>query len=298
MVDVVLDYRLMERVHRRTLLGIRFWDAALDAQIGDGLTVTLAPVENTGMTIAAYRTRSGIYAFDNIPGMRDLENSRDDDSVGSPPPTRSYVLDIDDTSGRFSGVAQVVNLPLPYRGLFLVDGDIGSPGEITRGFSLYSSITRTPPSQYVCVRGDLVNTDSGLPAADALVRVRTDDGSSWYGLSDREGRFSVLMPYPYLDVAYGSSPPVSEGLRLFQRTWNITLTVQYSPASLEPVPGSDKPSYFSILDQGQALIYPQLTGSPVGGVDELVTQLNYGRDLVVSTDGVSELHVSPTGSPT
>lgn len=298
MIDVVPEYRLMERVKRRTLLGIRFWDPALDAQIADGLRVTLAPVENTGRTITAYRTRSGIFAFDNIPSMHDLETAWDDDSIGSPPPTRSYVLDIEDPGGRFSGVAQMVNLPLPYRGLFLIDTDPGSPDDSTKGFSLYSSITRTPPSQYVCVRGDLVDTHSGLPAADALLRVRTDEGSSWYGLSDREGRFSVLMPYPYLHVAYGSSPPVSDGLRLFQRTWNITLSVQYSPSTLEPVPGSDKPSYFSILDQGQALIHPQFPVSPAEGVDELITQLNYGRELVVSTDGVSELHVSPTGSPT
>ncbi|ESQ15771.1 MAG TPA: hypothetical protein DDY14_09280 [Chromatiaceae bacterium] len=298
MLDVVPEYRLMERVKRRTLLGIRFWDPALDAQIADGLRVTLTPVENTRRTITAYRTRSGIYAFDNIPGLHVLETAWDDDSIGSPPPTHSYVLDIEDASGRFSGVAQVVYLPLPYPGLFLIDSDPGSPNDSTKGFSLYSSITRTPPAQYACVCGDLVDAHSGMPAADALLRVRTDDGSSWYGLSDREGRFSVLMPYPYLHVAYGSSPPLSDGLRLFQRTWNITLSVQYSPASLDPVPGSDKPSYISILNQGQALIYPQLPGSPAGGFDELITQLNYGRDLVVSTDGVSELHVSPIGSPT
>ena len=297
MVDTVMGYQLMERVKRCTLLGIRFWDPALDAQIKDGLKVTLAPAENTEKTITAYRTRSGIYAFDNIPGMRELETSMNDDEISSPPQIRSYVLDIEDVSGRFSGVAQVVNLPLPYSGLFLVDSDIGSPGEITKGFNLYSSIIRTSPSQYVCVRGELVDSDNDLPAVNALLRVQTDDGSSWYGLSDQDGKFSVMMPYPYLHVAYGSSPPVSDGLRLFQRTWNIALSVLYSPSALEPVPGSDKPSYFSVLKQSQALIYQHSPGSAAGEIDELTTQLNYGRDLVVSTDGFSELHISPTGSP-
>lgn len=298
MIDRVVDYRLVERLARRTLLGIRFWDPALDAQIKDGLKVTLAPVDNTGKTIEAYRTRGGIYAFDNIPGMRELETGLDDRGIGSPLQTRSYVLNVDDGSGRFSGVAQVVSLPLPYPGLFLVDSDIGSPGEITKGFNLYSSITRTPPSQYVCVRGELIDADNGLPAADALVSVRADDGSSWYSLSDREGKFSVMMPYPYLHVAFGSSPPVNDGMRLFQRTWNLALSVLYSPSALEPVPGSDKQSYFSVLNQSQALIYQHTPGSAAGEIEELTTQLSYGRDLVVSTDGFSELYVSPTGSPT
>ena len=105
MVNMVFEYQLLERIGRRTLLGIRFWDPALDVQIKDGLRVMLSPVENIDKTIIAYRTHGGIYAFDNIPGMREVETTLSEDSIGSPFETRAYVLTVGDMTGQFSDVA-------------------------------------------------------------------------------------------------------------------------------------------------------------------------------------------------
>jgi hypothetical protein len=297
MFDRLPRHQILERVGRRTLLGIRFWDPALDVQIRDGLQVTLTPLESGAKSLGAYLTRSGIYAFDGIPGLHDLETRVTGPAAVSPDMQRAFVLQVEDRSGQFTGAAQIVQLPLPYPGLYLVDSEIGSPGERPRGFNLYSSVNRQPIAQYTSVRGQLMDTDSNLPAAHALLRIQTEEGSSWYGLSDGNGQFSVLLPYPFLHVTYGSSPPVNDGVRLFQRVWNLSLAVMYAPSALEAVPGTDRPSYFSILNQGQALIYQHSPGSATGEVIELTTQLNYGRNLVVATDGFSELYISPTGSP-
>lgn len=293
MVNTLPQYQVTERVGRRTLLGIRFWDPALDTQIHDGLSVTLSPADNTDKTVTAHRTRSGIYAFDGIPGLYDLETGGDGSTVASPAQLHAYVLDVEDLTGQYSGVAQVINLPLSYSGLFLVNSNTGSPAQPAKGFNLYSSITRMPQAQYTCIRGELINTQNNQSASNALVKVQTEDGAVWYGLSDDDGKFSVLMPYPVLHVTYGSSPPVNDGIHLFQRTWNITLSVMYAPSAQQAVPGSDKPGYSSILSQSPALIHPQAPGSPPGGSNQLTLQLNYGRDLVVSTDSFSELYISP-----
>lgn len=297
MSEPAVEYVFLERVRRRTLLGIRFWDPALDAQIADDLRVTLSPLDNPGKIVVAYRTRSGIYAFDGIPGMQEQETGSSGVDLSSPPTQRSYILTVDDPGGQFTTVAQVVNLPLPYSGLFLVDDEFGSPDSRPRGFNLYSAVSRLPQSQYVFVRGDLIDAQSSAPAAHALVRVITEEDISWFGIADDLGRFCVMMPYPFLHITYGSSPPVNDGVRLFQRAWNIRVSVMYAPGAQVAVPGTDTPGYFSVLGQGQSLVYLHSPGSAAGEASEISTQLNYGRDLVVSTDGFSELYVSPTGSP-
>ncbi len=138
----MLEYRHLETVSRKSLLGIRFWDPALNAKIGFGLDAVLYPLDNIRKRVSANYTRSGIYAFNNIPGMYDVETQSQDEAAASPPASRQYVLEVQDTRERFAPVALQIELPLPYNGLFLVDDDSGSPATAPRGFILYSSINR------------------------------------------------------------------------------------------------------------------------------------------------------------
>ena len=297
----MLNYQILERVSQISLLGIRFWDPALDVQILKGLRATLAPIENVRQVRHATRTASGVYAFNNIPGMLNFENGIESTEVlsppGSPSLSRTYLLEVEDSERRFTGVSLLIDLPLPYAGLFLVDDDAGSPSNTPKGFNLYSSITRSTARQYTCVRGELINRVTGLPAAHALVRVQTEDEFSWFGIADEKGRFAIMLPYPFLSVSFGGSPPTVEGIRLSERTWNIQVSVMYDLLTQQFIRGALRPDYSSILSQNQALIYTQAPETAAGEVAELQAVLVYGRDLIVKTDGFSELYVGPTGSP-
>lgn len=293
------NYQILETISRNTLLGIRFWDPALDEQIHFGLNVTLYSVNNHFKKINATCTRSGIYAFNDIPGMIDLETPLTDENAvsASPVEPKQYVLEVHDPKERFVNVALLIDLPLPYKGIFLVDDDSASPANPPRGFNLYSSINRSSASQFTFIRGELINRISEKPAANAVVRIETEDEFRWYGISDNDGKFSVMMPYPFLNISFGSSPPSNEGVRLFQRTWTISINVFYEPLAQLDLTGSELPDYSSVLNQEQAFIYTESPDTDVGEVMEMPAELVYGRDLIAKTEGFSELYIGQTGSP-
>lgn len=295
-MNSAVEYQFLERISCKTLLGIRFWDVALNSQVGDGLQVSLHAQENTRKKISAFRTRSNVYAFASIPGMIQQE-AHAETEISSPALTRSFIVEVQDAQRRFSPAAFIVDLPLPYDGIFLVDDNSSSPALTPRGFNLYSSAHRIAAPQFTFLRGDLLDRNSGQPAAYAVVRVENEEGFSWYGIADEEGKFAVMLPYPLLHIAFGSSPPTSDGIRLVERTWNVTVTVLYEPLNLTPLPGSDLPEYSSILSQGQAFLYTESPDTDVGEVSELQAELVYGRDVVITTAGFSELYVSASGSP-
>ncbi len=295
-LNPLLEYTWLETVSLKNLFGIRFWDPALDSQIGEGLRVVLYPQENTRKKTLAYRTRSNVYTFSSIPGMI-LHETVADEELASPSATKNFIVEVNDLRNRYNSAAFSVELPLPYNGIFLVDDDSASPSDAPRGFNLYSSINRLPASQFTFLRGELINRSTEEPAAHALIQVENEQRFSWYGLADENGKFAVMLPYPLLDISFGSSPPTSDGVRLFERTWTVSVSVMYEPLSLIELPGTDLPEYSSILSQGQAFIYTESPETDVGEVNELQAELVYGRDLVIKTAGYSELYVSPSGSP-
>ena len=58
-------------------------------QIRDGLAVTARPEAASGPWVDAFRTASGLYAFQGLPGLRDYENGIVD--LLSSPPDRSTI---------------------------------------------------------------------------------------------------------------------------------------------------------------------------------------------------------------
>jgi hypothetical protein len=291
-----MEYQFLERISCKTLLGIRFWDVALDTPVSDDLQVTLHALDYTRKKISAFRTRSGVYAFASIPGMISHETQAES-GISSPQTIRSFVVEVFDTKRCFTPAAFMVDLPLPYNGIFLVDDTNASPALTPRGFNLYSSPHRPVAPQFTFLRGDLIDRNTELPAAHALIRVENEEGLSWYGIADADGKFAVMLPYPLLHIAFGSSPPFNDGIRLTERSWSLTVTVLYEPLNLTSLPGSDLPEYSSILSQGQGFLYTESPDTDVGETSELQAELVYGRDVVVTTAGFSELYVSASGSP-
>ena len=59
--------KMAERVTQFTPLGIRFWDSVLDKQVSDHLLIKAYPTAGFRPVINAFRTASGIYAFQGLP---------------------------------------------------------------------------------------------------------------------------------------------------------------------------------------------------------------------------------------
>lgn len=291
-------YQVIEKISTYTPLGIRFWDPVLDNQIRDALTVTARPEFSPRPVITAYRTRSGVYAFNGLSNMRDIEHgSSRADSVSSPPTSHSFVIEVRDERRRYVDVGFKVDLPLSYKGLFLSNLPSSPPSGSPKGFNLYSAATRTPPALVTAVRGELFAIAADKPAAHALVRITTEDGFSWFGLADEQGRFAAVMPYPTLIDGIGGSPTANNRKPLYEQTWNLAIEVLFEPTHLQELPGSRMKDYKSILNQSQAQIWPispKKGGLPIANQH---VQLEFGKEVILKTAGLSKLLVSPAASP-
>jgi len=290
---------LLEEFTVFTPLGIRFWDAALNHQIRDGLVVRAWSSSAVRTVVEAHRTASDVYAFRRLPGLLSVEYpDRDAEMLASPPEERAFVVQVEDTRGRYVSAAFEVVLPLPYSGVFLRPA-AGSPPTTLPGFLLYSATTRPRPSSMAVVRGDLVHWDVASPerldrpAAHALVVLEGPSGEFAVGVADARGRYMVVLPYPELDQPTGSPP--SQGRPLFDQTWTLSLSVRYDPARLVALSGTRIPDYGSVLNQGVAEVWESLTSPPEAGISSsaIDVELTYGRDLVVRTSGSSSLLVTP-----
>jgi hypothetical protein len=63
---LVTRFPLLERQAIYTLLGVRFWDRALDEVVRDGLQVTAWPEGRTEVASTAFRKAAGVYTFRDL----------------------------------------------------------------------------------------------------------------------------------------------------------------------------------------------------------------------------------------
>jgi hypothetical protein len=295
-LDMTVD--VLERISTFTTLGLRFWEAALDQQVRDGLVVTARPaIARTVPRRAATRTLSGVYAFPGLPGLRDVEHGLAGPG-DSPGERRRFVIEVDDALRRYVPVAFDVELPLPYRGVFLFGGLHDSPGERPLGMLLYAAATRRRPTWIGAVAGELVDAATRRPAAHALLAATDPNGEVWHGVADEGGRFSVWMAYPAIEELPAGSPQPAGGVPLLERTWPIRLEVFYSPDTRRALPGTRLPDYGSVLTQQPAVVWdeaPEAGGAPAL---DWTGELRLGRELNPRTTGMTQLLVGPeTTSP-
>jgi hypothetical protein len=296
---------LLETVTTVTLLGICFWDAAEDKQVSDGLRVTAWPATAPGLVVRAFRTASGYYAFQGLPGLEDLENpaAAERDTIGSPPEARPFIVEVRDPLNRFLPLRFDVALPLPYSGLYrpgapaspLADSP---PADDLVRFYLFSTPSRDPAPGSVAVRACLVEWNSGRPAAFARLEIevhgrRRNDNRRWYGLADERGCVAVLFPYPTFVTRLGASPP---GLPLSQQVWPLTVRVRYRPSLAAGLAVGEPPRLDQLTDDDslpEATLWPTESGPDTAALNR---DLKFASELVLRTGRQPTLWVSP-GAP-
>jgi len=280
----------LERLQTTTLLGIRFWDPARERQITDGLSVTATPVAAAyAAPTVAFRTRSGIYAFQGMPGLRAFEHGVADGT--SPPPAMPYLIHITDAQQRFLATVVEIELPLPYRGLYRPGGLLSPPeDDAAANFYLFSAPTRTPLPGMAVVRAQLYDQINARPAAFALIEVQTPTGL-WFGLTAPNGSAAVIFPYPLFtrSLKNGSPPPLAE-----PQQWPLTVRIYYEPAVVVFPNGQTIPDLRTIRRQQPAQLFPA-QGGPA--VSEQTGQLIFEEETRLTTGGLSHLLIAPALSP-
>lgn len=277
--------KVLDRITRTALLGIRFWDRVTGRPVSDGLEV----VESTSGK-RAVPNRSGVFVLHELPGLRASEFGAGDDAFWASPPAASTIgFTVVDRLGQFLPFAFTADVP--FRGLFAEDcGLIASPPDaVVGGVPLFSAPSRIAPAGMAAVRADLWDVAADAPAAWAVLEVSSGPGLVHRGVADARGRTVVLLPYPEPPWHSSSPPPGSRSLS--EQTWPVTLAVHYAPAQGSP-PLPD-PASGAIPDLCSVLTQPTGTllaaDSPSTALGPQI--LTFGRELVLRTSDQSVLHV-------
>ena len=287
----------LERHWTFTPLGIRFWDPVTNAPVRDGLRVTAHSEVPFATPLQAFQTASGLYAFQGLAGLRDLEFSQGA-APGSPPELERYVVEVSDDRRRFLPTAFSLDLPLPYRGAFLNGGlasQASPPGQGLPGFFLFSAPTRLSAPGLSALRASLVERSTGRAVPYALLEVDVG-GDSWVGIADAAGQLAVLFPSPTFARNLPASPPFSgeEAAPAQDQVWPVTVRLRFDPGAQSFFDGIRAPDLRSLLTQPPALIWATEAGPPQ---TEWSGELVFGQELYLRTAGRSELLVEAAGSP-
>ncbi len=284
-----------------TPLGIRFRDVALDAPISQGLVTYVKPRPFDGGPVRLEANPSGVFGFHNVPLLHDLEYPRTLDAPElSPPAGFPFVVMTADRLGRFLPVVFGIDVPavVPSPPLFDADPD---PAPVLDAY-LFTAPTRPVTCGFAAVRADLWDRDAWQPAAHALARVTVGD-RSLIGTADDRGRLLIVLPYPLLEQLRLGSPPGSGQQPPFEHSWPVSLEILYRPGlprpfgddDLLPEPWTRVPGLRGILEgQDPATIWMTTAGPTV---PTWAGTLTYDHELIIRTQGVSELWISPGASP-
>lgn len=282
--------------------GVRFHDPVMHTSIGEGLRVTARPPGRHGRKRGAHLTRSDVFAFQNLPGLRNIEIGRGDqlfwDSFDQGlSPRRSFVIEVEDSWRRFLPFSFTAELPR--RGLFEL-ACLDSPRSLidlpNAGVPLFSSPARLAPGGMAVVRAQIEEFGTSRPAAGALLEIEASSASMpatrALGLTDNKGRVAVMFPYPEL------APPPSQRLSpplgsqsLSSREWRVSVRIFWGPVSAS----EEFPDLCALL-RDQPEREPLGTISPLGRLP--VQTLRYGQELILrSEESLSVLFINSAASP-
>lgn len=268
-----------ERVTAVALLGVRFWDRPTATAVWEGLRLT--EVESGRRALP---NRSGVFVVHDLPGMREARQGRGDDAYwASPPGGRLLTLELADTLGRFHDVR--FDADVPHRDLFAEACGLAAspPAAAPPSVPLFSLPCRPVPAGTAAVRAELVDAETGEPAAWAVLEVSAAGVDVARGIADRLGRVLVVLPYPE-PPWQGGSPPTPGSRPLSAQTWPVEIAVRYSPAAASPpLPGAgdpEPPDLCSVLSQAPAALVSAASPAVPITADELV----FGRELVLNAE--------------
>jgi hypothetical protein len=287
-----------ERVTIFTPLGIRFWDSVKDAQVKDGLVVIAYPEGAHQKGTRAFRTLSGVYAFRGLPGLHDVEYSRERLSITSPPISARFIIHVFDRRRRF--LPLVFGTDLPHYGIYPTRPPLSSPGDGPPGFYLFSAPTRPSTPALAVVRAQLIERVDAItqrPAAHAVLEVEVPDGRTWYGVADERGTVAVLFPYPTFTITTGLTSPTAIPSVAPVQSWHLNVRLRYEPSALTFSNGFQIPDLRSVFAQSPGRLWPMAAAQPGQSVSHMSAELIFGRELVMRADGGSTLLVSSATSP-
>lgn len=288
----------LETVRFFTALGLRFWDAALDVPVRDGLEVVALRRGTADAAVRATRTPSGVYAFVGLPGLRDVEQQSDSIMPASPPASVEFVIAVRDTLGRYLPMTFGVLLPLPTRGLF-------PDGGVVR---LFSAPTRAIPAGMAAVRAELWDTHGETPAAHAVLRVQLGTGY-WTGIADEQGRVLIVIPLPTVERLTLGSPPGSGQGAPDDTVWPVAVTARSQVSALSfPLSADSRAAAFAKVPSLRSVLedQPEVTlfaADDVAAVLSLDADLPFDRPLVLRTqrdvpsEDKGQLWLTPGASP-
>jgi hypothetical protein len=298
-------YRTIESLTMTAPLGVRFHDAATDRIISDGLIVTGYPPRQPRKRIRATASRSGVFSFVNLPGLREFENGRGDTKLWDSPIVRQplpLVVEVVDPERRFLPFR--FEAAAPHHGIYVGD-DLrpGSPPQ-SLGVPLFSAPSRAVPAAKAVLRVELhersTSTEQvGRPAAWAVLETYSGNRLLARGMADEAGRVTLIFPWPEFPHPFSGgvgSPPRGPALR--DQTWTIQTQAYYQRLPAEshwPNAVPAPPDLRDVLGQPPATLWNS------SDADEPLTeaQLNFGEELIVSKNGkkLPTLLISPAGSP-
>jgi len=267
-------------------LGLRFWDAVRDEQITDDLVVTARPARGYGNGVTAFRTLSGIYAFQGLPGLHSVEYPSVEPVSGQR--QRRFVIKIIDSQRRFMPAVFEADLPLTKKELhapgFLAQMENKRPcaDDISLIYLFSTSVRPILPGLGV-IRGKLEAYPGGPPAAHAVMEICIK-GKKWFGIADDRGNVAVFLSYPSFSSSYGGSSPPSFGQKpLTEQKWTISVRIYYDPEMLTILPNEDLPDFKSIFSQSPCFIRTVHSASPavVAPVEYMPAEISFGQELVL-----------------
>lgn len=309
----------MERLSTQTLLGVRFWDAATNQVVVDGLRVTAQRLsddrtQRLGRPVSGRVTPAGVVAFAGLRQTETPPTSADDDELlwQTIAASRFVVVEVDDIQQRFLPMAFVVQIP--HRGAFVGRGawqatpllrPIPAEGD-EPGVMLWSTPARSVSSAMALILADIVVGVADRPpsAAYALVHVSdpADDNYHHYGLTDQNGKLNLPLPYPAIpDPPNGAAPgggrrgggrrgggsPVANDRypALDAQEFPLAITIAYASDQQQPVAGQGVPDMETLLQQSPAQIGAWVTTGPrvLQTTATLSASLRYGRPLILRT---------------
>ncbi len=282
---------VLDRLTRVTPLGLRFWDVAAGKVVGNGLSVTATPPDNPARIIPATLNRSGIYLFQNLPGLREVEHGAGDADFWLNPPQRTFIIDVIDSQRRYQPFRFAAQIPT--RDLFTLDclPETSPPNPPSASIPLHPARTYSVPPGLAVLRAHLRQIND-QPAAWAVLEVRRQGQLLGRSFADRDGQLLVAFPYPEpLGPEFTSppnsppgSPPFGERPRPTEQSWTLQLDLFFSPS----VAAAAIPDLCEVLGQPPAMLSTAL--SPLTPLTEVT--LEFGKELVIKSSSESVLWVS------
>jgi len=307
----------LERTNIRSMLGLRFRDAATEQPVTDGLRVTVRHGKGRGSVTRAVRTASGAYATQGLPGLRAYERS----AASVPEESIEFLVSVEDPRGRYVPVTLSVDLPYTPeegdRGLYPIAEMSSESGEdVEPTCYLFSAVERPVGPGRSVVYADLREQGGSKPASHAVLEVtwkskgtcRNGDMSDkssleekvWHGVADARGRVAVQFPMPPIHLEELSYSPNGdnedsndeEGQPISStRCWSLEIKVRYESL------GSERPLLSSILSQEYGKLYtePREDNTDPAEDNKVESQderLHYDEPLVLTTEGRPTLWIA------